>query len=84
MCGKGGGAAAVPFEDPLWNFKRGGGARPLRPPPLNPLVGMGSRDRPARSVPSTVSPADRGYTYISNSNIHKGNTLKCPIQTQYR
>ena len=22
----------VPFEDPLWNFKRGGGA-PLRPPP---------------------------------------------------
>ena len=28
----------VPFEDPLWNFKRGG-ARPLRPPPPpNPLV----------------------------------------------
>ena len=27
----------VPFEDPLWNFKRGG-ARPLCPPPLNPLV----------------------------------------------
>ena len=22
---RGGGAAAVPFEDPLWNFKRGGG-----------------------------------------------------------
>ena len=21
---RGGGAAAVPFEDPLWNFKRGG------------------------------------------------------------
>ena len=24
ICGKGGGAAAVPFEDPLWNFKGGG------------------------------------------------------------
>ena len=37
ICGKGGGggAAAVPFEDPLWNFK-GGGAPPA--PPLNPLV----------------------------------------------
>ena len=23
----------VPFEDPLWNFKKRGGARPLRPPP---------------------------------------------------
>ena len=36
---RGGGAAAVPFEDPLWNFKRGGGGRaPCGPPPLNPLV----------------------------------------------
>ena len=33
---KGGGAAAVPFEDPLWNFKRG--ARAPAAPPLNPLV----------------------------------------------
>ena len=32
-----GGAAAVPFEDPLWNFKRGGCAPPAAPP-LNPLV----------------------------------------------
>ena len=24
---RGGGAAAVPFEDSLWNFKRGGGRR---------------------------------------------------------
>ena len=59
MCGKGGGAAAVPFEDPLWNFKRGG-ARPLRAPPLNPLVGMGSRDRPARSVPVLSRPLIEG------------------------
>ena len=48
MCGKGGGRSGyrerrrregfwrIPFEDPLWNFKRGG--HPLRPPPLNPLV----------------------------------------------
>ena len=35
--GGGGGAAAVPFEDPLWNFKRGARA-PCAPPPLNPLV----------------------------------------------
>ena len=28
---KGGGAAAVPFEDPLWNFKRGGGRRGRAP-----------------------------------------------------
>ena len=32
ICGKGGGgAAAVPFEDPLWNFKGGGGAGGVRP-----------------------------------------------------
>ena len=23
----------VPFEDPLWNFKRGGGTPPAPPPP---------------------------------------------------
>ena len=28
---RGGGAAAVPFEDPLWNFKRGGGRRGRAP-----------------------------------------------------
>ena len=40
----GGGAAAVPFEDPLWNFKRGGGGpqggvRPLWPS-LKTLFGI--------------------------------------------
>ena len=49
ICGEkggGGGAAAtasegfwrVPFEDPLWNFKRDGRAPPAPPPPPNPLV----------------------------------------------
>ena len=49
ICGKGGcsgyrerrrreGFWRVPFEDPLWNFKRGGRAPPAPPPPLNPLV----------------------------------------------
>ena len=34
ICGKGGGAAAVPIEDPLWNFKRGAqGACALFGPP---------------------------------------------------
>ena len=28
---RGGGAAAVQFEDPLWNFKRGGGRRGRAP-----------------------------------------------------
>ena len=36
-----GGTAAVPFEDPLWNFKRGGagGVRPLWPS-LKTLFGI--------------------------------------------
>ena len=39
---RGGGAAAVPFEDPLWNFKRGGGAGGVRPlwPSLKTLFGI--------------------------------------------
>ena len=55
ICGKGGGRSGyrecrrregfwrVPFEDPLWNFKRG--ARAPCAPPLNPLV---DRDRQSR------------------------------------
>ena len=37
-----GGAAAVPFEDPLWNFKGGGGAGGVRPlwPSLKTLFGI--------------------------------------------
>ena len=35
---RGGGAAAVPFEDPLWNFKRGGRAPPAAPPPESASV----------------------------------------------
>ena len=50
ICGKGGGGSGyrecrrregfwrVPFEDPLWNFKRGPRAPCAPPPPLNPLV----------------------------------------------
>ena len=34
----------VPFEDPLWNFKRGG-ARPLRPPPPESASGRRQRKR---------------------------------------
>ena len=46
ICGRGGGGRSgyrerhrregfwrVPFEDPLWNFKRGGRAPPAPPPP---------------------------------------------------
>ena len=46
-----GGTAAVPFEDPLWNFKRGGagGVRPLWPS-LKTLFGIskGGGARPLR------------------------------------
>ena len=39
ICGRGGGAAAVPFEDPLWNFKRGAqGACALFGPPWRPSL----------------------------------------------
>ena len=38
---KGGGAAAVPFEDPIWNFKRAR-APPAAPPPESASgVGVG-------------------------------------------
>ena len=47
----GGGAAAAPFEDPLWNFKGGGGAGGVRPlwPSLKTLFGIskGGRAPPA-------------------------------------
>ena len=56
ICGKegGGGAAAVPFEDPLWNFKRGG--RRGRAPSLalleDPLWNFkGGGARPLRPPP---------------------------------
>ena len=47
---RGGGAAAVPFEDPLWNFKRG--RRRGRAPPLalleDPLWNFKRGARPLR------------------------------------
>ena len=47
ICGRGGGAAAVPFEDPLWNFKGGGGAGGVRPlwPSLKTLFGISKGGR---------------------------------------
>ena len=58
---RGGGAAAVPFEDPLWNFKRGGGAGGVRPlwPSLKTLFGIskGGRAPPAPPPPESASEA---------------------------
>ena len=71
ICGRGGGRSGyrerrrregfwrVPFEDPLWNFKRGGGARPLRPLPLNPLVLVAFTPRPI-PIPTSVADTDVG------------------------
>ena len=56
---RGGGAAAVPFEDPFWNFKRGG--RRGRAPSLalleDPLWNFkrGGRAPPAPPPPESAS-----------------------------
>ena len=56
-----GGAAATLFEDPLWNFKRGGagGARPLWPS-LKTLYGIskGGRAPPPPAPPPPESASD--------------------------
>ena len=51
-----GGTAAVPFEDPLWNFKRGGGAGGVRPlwPSLKTLFGISKGGAPPPESASDV------------------------------
>ena len=57
ICGKGGGgAAAVPFEDPLWNFKRGGRGR--APSLKTLLIGISKGGRPPCTPPPCTPPPE--------------------------
>ena len=61
---RGGGAAATLFEDPLWNFKRGGGAGGARPlwPSLKTLLGI-SKGGGARAPCAPPESASDVYTW---------------------